>query len=163
MALAKTHDILNFLAAPLFLYFLPQEAYFPFLVGYIAGTLFLSPDLDLSNSKPSKRWRFLRCIWLPYQNLFRHRGVSHIPLLGSLIRILYLTMVTLFLYFTLLGVISSLNLTLSKTVLNVNPLEVLDKLFRSDSALYAVMGIICADLVHITVDFFSSTVKRFLK
>jgi uncharacterized metal-binding protein len=57
---------------------------------YLAG-MYLSPDLDLI-SRPYKRWGFLRCLWLPYQKLIpRHRRwLSHGPVVGSLVRLLYL-------------------------------------------------------------------------
>jgi uncharacterized metal-binding protein len=57
---------------------------------YLAG-MYLSPDLDLV-SRPFKRWGFLRWLWLPYQRLIpRHRHwLSHGPVVGSLVRLLYL-------------------------------------------------------------------------
>jgi Uncharacterized metal-binding protein len=57
---------------------------------YLAG-MYLSPDLDLV-SRPYKRWGFFRWLWLPYQRLIpRHRHwLSHGPVIGSLVRLLYL-------------------------------------------------------------------------
>ena len=57
---------------------------------YLAG-MYLSPDLDLT-SRPFKRWGLLRFIWLPYQRLIpRHRHwLSHGPVIGSAVRLLYL-------------------------------------------------------------------------
>jgi uncharacterized metal-binding protein len=57
---------------------------------YISG-MYLSPDLDLI-SRPYKRWGFLRWLWLPYQRLIpRHRHwLSHGPVIGSIVRLLYL-------------------------------------------------------------------------
>ncbi len=57
---------------------------------YLAG-MYLSPDLDLV-SRPFKRWGLLRWLWLPYQRLIpRHRHwLSHGPVIGSLVRLLYL-------------------------------------------------------------------------
>ena len=58
---------------------------------YLAG-MYLSPDLDLV-SRPFKRWGLLRFIWLPYQRLIpRHRHwLSHGPVIGSAVRLVYLT------------------------------------------------------------------------
>jgi uncharacterized metal-binding protein len=57
-----------------------------------AGTLLLSPDLDLAtqgvNSK--KAWGMWGWIWYPYGMVFTHRGLSHSYLFGPLTRILYL-------------------------------------------------------------------------
>jgi uncharacterized metal-binding protein len=58
---------------------------------YYLGGMYLSPDLDLV-SRPYKRWGFLRWLWLPYQRLIpRHRHwLSHGPVIGSAVRLLYL-------------------------------------------------------------------------
>jgi uncharacterized metal-binding protein len=54
------------------------------------GGYWLSPDLDIK-SRPFLRWGILRFIWLPYQRFIPHRSpLSHAPVLGSVIRLLYL-------------------------------------------------------------------------
>jgi uncharacterized metal-binding protein len=70
---------------------------------YLAG-MYLSPDLDLV-SRPFKRWGLLRWLWLPYQRLIpRHRHwLSHGPVIGSLIRLLYLAALVSPLWFFLPG------------------------------------------------------------
>jgi len=60
--------------------------------GVVFGALWLSPDLDLSNSRPSRRWGPLRIVWIPYAKLFAHRGLSHHWLAGTLSRLLYLSL-----------------------------------------------------------------------
>lgn len=56
---------------------------------HFLGGIYLSPDLDL-RSKPYKRWGYLRWIWIPYQRLIPHRSpLSHAPVLGSAIRLVY--------------------------------------------------------------------------
>lgn len=58
--------------------------------GFLFSGLMLSPDLDL-NSRPFKRWGWLRWIWIPYQKSMRHRSVfSHGPIIGTTLRVLYL-------------------------------------------------------------------------
>jgi len=61
-----------------------------FALAYLFSSLLLSPDLDLARSDPHNRWGLLRHCWKPYAKLFRHRGVSHNPLLGPLSRLFYL-------------------------------------------------------------------------
>ena len=57
---------------------------------HLLGGLYLSPDLD-TVSKPSKRWGVLKFLWIPYQKHIPHRSpLSHAPVLGSAIRLLYL-------------------------------------------------------------------------
>ena len=62
--------------------------------GFAFGSLFLSPDLDLNRgSRAQKRWGIFRVFWLPYAWLFAHRGVSHMPVLGTVTRIVYFGLV----------------------------------------------------------------------
>lgn len=64
-----------------------------FSVAFFAGTLLLSPDLDLADGggvDSKRRWGVLGVLWVPYGWLFRHRGLSHTWLLGPLTRLLYL-------------------------------------------------------------------------
>jgi uncharacterized metal-binding protein len=57
---------------------------------HFLGGYWLSPDLDIK-SRPFLRWSVLRFIWIPYQRLIPHRSpLSHAPVLGSLIRLVYL-------------------------------------------------------------------------
>ncbi|MBZ9714398.1 DUF2227 family putative metal-binding protein [Deinococcus multiflagellatus] len=58
--------------------------------GYLIGTLYVTPDLDLPLNDAARRWGPLRFIWVPYHRLSRHRGMSHTYVLGPLIRLLYL-------------------------------------------------------------------------
>ncbi|MDB9349072.1 metal-binding protein [Nodularia spumigena CS-588/02] len=58
--------------------------------GFMFSGLMFGPDLDIY-SRQFQRWGFLRCIWLPYQKKLRHRSVfSHGPIIGTVIRVIYL-------------------------------------------------------------------------
>jgi uncharacterized metal-binding protein len=61
-----------------------------FVFAYAFSMLYLSPDLDLSSSRPTLRWGVLRWLWVPYAAAFKHRNLSHHLLLGPLTRIAYL-------------------------------------------------------------------------
>ncbi len=61
-----------------------------FTLAYAVSMLLLSPDLDLVRSRAFRRWGAARWIWIPYALLFRHRRLSHHPLLGPLTRVAYL-------------------------------------------------------------------------
>lgn len=51
--------------------------------------LMFGPDLDLQ-SRPYRRWGPLRFIWKPYQVALPHRSaLSHGPVLGTVLRIIY--------------------------------------------------------------------------
>lgn len=61
-------------------------------IGHLFGGLWLSPDLDLPHSYPSQRWWWLRWVWSPYRTFVPHRHwISHTPIIGSTVRLLYLT------------------------------------------------------------------------
>ena len=61
--------------------------------GIALATLVLSPDMDLFTSKSMDDWGILRIFWWPYARLVKHRDRLHTPLLGTLVRWLYLAAV----------------------------------------------------------------------
>lgn len=94
MASGKNHDRSIMFATPIVL--AVGASQFDLEIGVIAaashflGGYWLSPDLDIK-SAPFLRWGVLRFIWLPYQRFILHRSpLSHAPVLGSVIRLLYL-------------------------------------------------------------------------
>ncbi len=49
------------------------------------------PDLDIY-SRQYQRWGLLRWIWIPYQKSLRHRSfLSHGPIIGTTLRVIYLS------------------------------------------------------------------------
>lgn len=59
-------------------------------VSFLFGGLMFGPDLDI-RSIQSKRWGWLRWLWLPYRGQIRHRSwLSHGFLAGTLLRLIYL-------------------------------------------------------------------------
>lgn len=64
-----------------------------------AATLLVNPDLDIENMDRNEHalvkhtfglgflWLML---WYPYARVFKHRGISHWPVVGTLTRVLYL-------------------------------------------------------------------------
>lgn len=82
-----------------------------FASAFLAGSLWLSPDLDLRANAARRRWGPLGFIWLPYAKAFRHRGISHSPLVGPLTRLLYLGLVL----GAVVAALGSLGFTLPRT------------------------------------------------
>ncbi len=162
MALHKTHELFNLVLYIPAVAFLPKEHLIPFSFGYFLGTFFLSPDIDLSFSKPSRRWKFLSFLWLPFWVFSRHRGITHIPFLGSLVKLFYLGFLFVFLYFVTLGILSLIDFT-PKAYLNFNPINFLEGFLKSESGFYFVLGVILADLFHILLDFITSLWKKLKK
>ena len=71
--------------------------------GFLFSGWMFGPDLDIY-SLPYKRWGPLRWIWIPYQRAMAHRSMlSHGPIVGTAIRLLYLS--TWLLGFTALSII----------------------------------------------------------
>ena len=66
-----------------------------FTLGYAAGTLLLSPDLDLSEGQvdSKRRWGPFGFLWVPYGMAFSHRGMSHTWILVPLTRLAYLALI----------------------------------------------------------------------
>ena len=62
---------------------------------FLLGGLLLSPDLD-TRSNATRRWGPLRLLWWPYRRGLSHRSLlSHTPLIGTAVRLLYLALVVL--------------------------------------------------------------------
>ncbi len=65
------------------------------------GGLWLSPDLD-THCRALKRWGILKIVWWPYRQVIRHRSIlSHGPLIGTSVRIIYLLIFTFLTLFVL--------------------------------------------------------------
>lgn len=67
--------------------------------GVLLGTLLLSPDMDMLNTRSAKRWGPFKLLWLPYAWLHDHRGISHSWLIGPAVRILYLSLPVALIWF----------------------------------------------------------------
>jgi uncharacterized metal-binding protein len=143
-----------------FLYFLPKEFYLPFSVGYVLGTFLLSPGLDLKHSKLSKRWKALKILWLPYQKKSKHRGISHMPILGTFTRLLYIFLIITALYYLLYFFLSFYWQEGAQKISQLNPLILVEELAYKEWTFYAILGLIASELIHISLDLLWSFWKR---
>lgn len=85
MASGKNHDRAGIIANAIALLSLD-----PLIVaGSFLGWCYLSPDVDTS-SKPFYRWGILSPIWYPLQSVTKHRGITHVPVVGAIALQLYL-------------------------------------------------------------------------
>src|SRR5262245_9751584 len=95
---ASTHDAITYAIIPFT--FLGAEMYWGdhkisiiATVAMLFSWLLFGSDLDL-DSKPYRRWGPLNLLWKPYQAALPHRSVlSHGPILGTIIRIVYFLIV----------------------------------------------------------------------
>ncbi|MCX9009754.1 MAG: DUF2227 family putative metal-binding protein [Candidatus Methanoperedens sp.] len=74
--------------------------YFILGAGFYIGTDFITPDLDIE-STAIKRWGVLKILWLPYMWLFKHGQSSHNILYGAVVRVLYISLIILGIYYLL--------------------------------------------------------------
>ncbi|MHC5935132.1 metal-binding protein [Nostoc sp.] len=95
MPSGRTHDLITMYTLPLvagvtFWQTCSSNATLLVAGGFLFGGLMFGPDLDIY-SVQFQRWGFLRWIWLPYQKSLRHRSfLSHGPIIGTILRVLYL-------------------------------------------------------------------------
>jgi uncharacterized metal-binding protein len=93
----RTHDRVTLWSLPLIAggtLFTTARADLAFWVsgGFLFSGLIFGPDLDLY-SFHYKRWGILRWLWRPYQQAIKHRSIwSHGPIIGTIGRILYLSL-----------------------------------------------------------------------
>ncbi|MGF1569092.1 MAG: metal-binding protein [Nodosilinea sp.] len=96
MSSGRTHDRITLWALPLVVvltFSVTLDGWLTVIVclGFLLGGWLLGPDLDI-HSVQYKRWGWLRWIWLPYRGSMRHRSRwSHGPLVGTVVRVLYLS------------------------------------------------------------------------
>ncbi|MBE9054503.1 metal-binding protein [Sphaerospermopsis sp. LEGE 08334] len=130
--------------------------------GFMFGGLMFGPDLDIY-SRQFQRWGFLRWIWLPYQKSLRHRSfLSHGPIIGTTLRVVYLT--------TFLGVVAILLLVIFAKLGNValNWGEVWGSVGKTISIYYGelfalFLGCELGAMSHSLSDWTGSAYKRFQK
>jgi len=166
MSSGKHHDRLNLLvgmisAGTLIGFTLNWALAFFYLSGWLFSTLFFSPDTDVV---PKKRAGFLQFILYPYSILFKHRGLSHHLLLGTLTRLVYGIIVFgfLILIFYKMGYLS---ISLSHYG---NFMYELIKNFDYNLPVYRYfvwffLGMFLSDFCHILVDKFTSLIKRVVR
>ncbi|WP_297887424.1 metal-binding protein [Sulfurihydrogenibium sp.] len=159
MASGRTHDIVNLLVLPPAVYYLQPSDFIAFTGGYLVGTFFLTPDNDIYLSKPNKRWNILRIMWYPYTKVFKHRGVSHIPIYGTVFKIIYLSVIFFLILFLLKYFLDYFYPDKQLITLSFHNLK---DFVSSPFVLSFFIGIVLAEIVHIFTDIIYSTIKKFL-
>ncbi|HLO47404.1 MAG TPA: metal-binding protein [Kamptonema sp.] len=130
--------------------------------GFLFGGLMFGPDLDIY-SRQYQRWGWLRWLWLPYQKSLRHRSLlSHGPLIGTALRILYLA--------TWIVVLGIVGIQVAKILwgLQWNWDEFVRLILRSLSEYYTecvalYVGLELGAMSHSLSDWSGSAYKRFKK
>jgi len=157
LASGRTHDIINLLALPPLVYYLKPSDYIGFSTGYLIGTFFLSPDNDIYHSLPNKRWKFLKVLWKPYTKLFSHRGISHLPVVGVLSKLLYL----FFIFFVIvLSVYILLGYFYPEGKKAVSKIAIDYSYLTSPFFVSFLVGLFLSEIIHILTDIVYSLFKK---
>lgn len=127
--------------------------------GFLFSGLVFGPDLDLY-SFHYKRWGKLRWLWRPYQRAIKHRSIwSHGPLVGTIGRILYLS-----LWLGLAGAIylGVAQLGWGQTYTGKQLLAILQTSFQRDRSIYLALfcGLELGAMSHYLSDWTVSAFKR---
>jgi uncharacterized metal-binding protein len=130
--------------------------------GFMLGGLMFGPDLDIY-SRQYQRWGFLRWIWLPYQKSLRHRSfLSHGPLIGTTLRVLYFTVFISIIAIVILWVAERLgNVTLNWQSLSDGIIQIIAQHTAEFLALF--LGLETGAMSHSVSDWTGSAYKRFKK
>ncbi|WP_295619427.1 metal-binding protein [Chamaesiphon sp. GL140_3_metabinner_50] len=130
--------------------------------GFLVSGLIFGPDLDLY-SIHYKRWGKLRWLWRPYQQALKHRSIwSHGPIIGTIGRIIYLSLWVGLLGLFLLGIAQFIGI---KTYTGQQLLVILQQSIAKNSAIYIALfcGLELGAMSHYLSDWLVSTYKRFAK
>ncbi len=128
--------------------------------GFMFGGLMFGPDLDIYSIQ-YQRWGYFRFIWLPYQKSLRHRSfLSHGPLIGTTLRVLYLCgLLTVTAIIILLIAEKLLHMTWSWQEVAKNILEIIN--LHSTELLALFLGLELGAMSHSISDWSNSAYKRF--
>jgi uncharacterized metal-binding protein len=130
--------------------------------GFLFSGLIFGPDLDLY-SFHYKRWGKLRWLWRPYQQAIKHRSIwSHGPIVGTIGRILYLS---LWLGLGGLLYLGLTRMTGGKTYTEQELIDILKHSIESHFPVYCALfcGLELGAMSHYVSDWLVSTFKRFAK
>ncbi len=126
--------VIVFLLYALHLFTPDLKQFIAFGAGYYIGTDFITPDLDIE-SRAIKRWGVLKFLWLPYKWIFKHGQSSHNIVYGAVVRILYISLIILGVYYLLFR--------------SLPP----GMLISSIYIFIFIIGIIVANALHVMLDF----------
>lgn len=147
MALYKTHVKFNVIftfpiSIFLLLYFLKpsfKETIF-FSSSFLYATLFMSPDVDLAHK--NSLFSLKGILTMPfriYSLLFKHRGISHMPIVGSFTRIFFLSIFIIFIFYVF-------------DISTFKKIDVMKIITKNPYIHFCIAGIILSDLSHLLLD-----------
>jgi len=167
MASGKTHDFVNIALLPATLVVLRPEGLFSYIFGYLVATIWLSPDLDLKQSRPFQRWGYLSKIWIPYTKVFRHRSFfTHFPIIGISIRLIYLAALVFFIYYFILALFAIID-RVAETNLFFLFQNLIKEYVLTETSYLSIkdflLGLFVADTIHFILDYSTTYINKFRK
>ncbi len=163
MSNGKTHDrfslgVGSVSIITLFLWGVAPLYILSFFVGWLFATLIFSPDTDIL---PRKNLKIIKLLLFPYSIFFKHRGLSHGIITGTISRLIYLMIVfTIIIFITHkmgylnFGVESFLTYTHSY----ISNFDLSQPAYRYPT--WFLIGHFLADLCHILLDRISTFFRR---
>ncbi len=164
MPSGQTHDRITIWALPLIAgvtFWQTRSSSMTLLIagGFMFGGLMFGPDLDIYSIQ-FQRWGYLRFIWIPYQKSLRHRSfLSHGPLIGTTLRVIYLCGIVTVLSILILLIAEKLFMTLSWQEVAKNLLDIINS--HSTEFLALFVGLELGAMSHSISDWSNSAYKRF--
>ena len=127
--------------------------------GFLFGGFMFGPDLDI-HSVQYKRWGWFRWIWIPYRGSMRHRSMlSHGPIMGTTLRVLYLSLWLGLLGIGIIEILNSLGHTeVTWTDVSTGMGQAIQTYIREWIAL--LVGIELGALSHYLSDWLVSALRR---
>ncbi len=178
MPSGRTHDSITLWSLPFVAgsaFALTQSGNLTLVVSgaFLVGGLMFGPDLDIY-SQQYKRWGLLRWIWLPYRKSMRHRSFfSHGLIVGTIVRILYLSV-----WVAIVGTVLILSVAIAQQTLGTidhwqtfaqqgfeNSIEMLRKSLQQHPGewIASIIGLELGALSHSASDWLVSAYKKKLK
>lgn len=171
MATGKTHDKITIMLMPLMvlIFVLFNNSLFNNLgdiitytiLGisvYIFGGYMFSGDLDIISAE-TRRWGYLKFIWIPYQKLFDHRSIfTHGFILGPTIRLVYLYSIVLIICLPLYS-FSIINLSTEEIIKFTYDFILSNEILCSN----IFLGLFLGSGVHTATDIVHSILKKNFK
>ncbi len=164
MPSGRTHDRITLWLLPLIgsiSWLLTQSSHITLLLcsGYLFGGFMFGPDLDI-RSVQVKRWGWFRWIWVPYRGSMKHRSpLSHAPVIGTVLRVVYLLAWMGFLSFLGLALINQVG-QLGWTWQDIAGVMGRSLTNHRYNWLAIALGLEIGALSHYTADWLLSTHKR---
>jgi uncharacterized metal-binding protein len=111
-------------------------------ISFWGATFLLSPDLDI-HSQVYNNFGPIKKLFLPYQKMFKHRGISHMVVIGTMSRVAYVVLI----------LVAGAYLVEQYTEVIVPWGDILPGVIEYHrEGLWALSGVVLADLGHIMAD-----------